>query len=250
MAVHSSIWKRIGSLFTSETAAVPAADGDGPVTVTAQAVKPSEGHLELSGGSGNGRWWQRWPNRKAASGELAMRFVELSAAMQEHFRRQDERAAELAGALDRVGRVLEQLAQTQQSQGECLRTIAEHAAAAGKNTASLADALGRIPESLLTQAEAIRTVAMQLDLAQETDTQLLHSLQQFGRAIDALGSSGGAQVAALQNLSAAQREQQAAFSNLVRVQTRRYAIVLVVVGALGIATLIGLGWLVAARLPG
>ncbi len=250
MAGHSSIWKRIGSLFTSETAAMPASTGSGPAVVTAEAVKPAECRLELSSESGNGSWWRRWPNRKAPAGELAMRFVELSEAMQEHFRRQDARAAELASSLDRVGRVLEQLAQTQQSQGECLRTIAEHAAAAGKNTASLADALGRIPESLLTQAEAIRTVAMQLDLAQETDTQLLHSLQQFGKAIDALGSSGGAQVAALQSLSAAQREQHAAFSNLVRAQTQRFTVALGVVALVGLAALVGLGWLVAVRLSG
>jgi hypothetical protein len=105
-----------------------------------------------------------------------------------------------------------------------------------------------MPESLLSQAEAIRTVARSLELAQEADTQLMHSLQQFGRAVDTLGSSGTAQVDILQRLNAAQREQHQAFTALVREQGRRFLAVFVVAAVLAVAALAALVATLAQRI--
>jgi acetyl-CoA acetyltransferase len=121
-----------------------------------------------------------------------------------------------------------------------LRTDTE---AAGKSTAALNAALGRMPESLASQAEAIRTVARQMEISHESDNQLMHSLQQFGRAVDTLGSSGTAQVEVLQRLNAAQRDQHEALSGLVREQSRRFLVILAITAVLALAVL---GALVAA----
>ena len=141
------------------------------------------------------------PAKHHAAAQLRIvseRVVALADAMQRHFQQQDAHAAEVAGALGRVGNVLEQLAQTQQAQGACLQTLAAQSESTGKHVAALSDTAGRIPESLLTQAEAIRTVARQIEVGQETDTQLVQSLQTFGRAVDALGAAGATQVETLQ----------------------------------------------------
>lgn len=245
MAAQVSFWQRVGSLFRTDS---------GMDRGRQPGALESSGRLESSGAgplnhSGNHPepFWRRPAARSAQARETALRVVELAEAMQQHFRQQDQRAAELAGSLDRVGGTLEQLAAAQRAHGEYLRSIAEHTDSAGKNAAALTATLGRVPESLLAQAEAIRTVARHLEIAQESDTQLMHSLQQFGRAVDTLGSSGTAQVEVLQRLHAAQREQQSAMTALVREQTRRYLIVLVITGVLALGALAALITLLVLR---
>ncbi len=235
-----SFWQRVGSLFTSQTADVGgfgAAAVFEPADRTAAAprsVRPAVGGPPADPPPTALAWWRRRQERQNQTREMALRLVALADAMQEHFRRQDERAAGMTSALERVGGILEQLAETQRAHGECLRAIAEHAATTQRQTANLSETLARIPDSLLTQAEAIRTVAVQLDVAQETDTQLHHTLQQFSRAVDALGASGAAQARVLENLSAAQQHQHEAVVTLVHDVRRRWWVaagVVVVVGA-------------------
>lgn len=251
-----SFWQRVGSLFTSHTADV---GGYGSTAVLEPADRtvtaPPTVQPEGAGGPTADppptalAWWRRRQERQNQTREMAVRLVALADAMQEHFRRQDERAAGMTRALERVGGILEQLAETQRAHGECLRAIAEHAATTQRQTANLSETLARIPDSLLTQAEAIRTVAVQLDVAQETDTQLHHTLQQFSRAVDALGASGAAQARVLEGLSAAQQHQHEAVATLVHDLRRRWwiaAAILVVVGAaLGAAVLFGIPRLTA-----
>jgi hypothetical protein len=233
MAEQVSFWQRMRSILN------PGAElRDGPGT-----NRPAGGALEKRGIHPGGTSWWRRPARNAQRQELALRMVELAEALQQHFKAQDTRSAELTGSLARVGGVLEQLAEAQRSQGECLRAIADHTEAAGKSTAALTSALGRMPESLAAQAEAIRTVARQMEIAHESDNQLMHSLQQFGRAVDTLGSSGTAQVEVLQRLNAAEREQHEALSTLVREQSRRFVVILAITAVLALAVL---GALVAA----
>ena len=80
----------------------------------------------------------------------------------------------------------------------------------------------------------------QLQVGQESDTQLTQSLQQFGRAVDTLGSAGTSQVEMLQRLNAAQREQHEALVTLVREQSRRFMLILVVGAILAVAALAAL----------
>ena len=82
-------------------------------------------------------------------------------------------APALATALDRLGGVLEQIADNQRAQSESLRTITEHTDSAARHAASVVSTLARVPESLHAQAEALRGVARQLELGQTSDTQLL-----------------------------------------------------------------------------
>ncbi len=236
MSARVSFWQRLGSLFRSEAAS---SGGDGATTF----LEPRPEHVgggvspvRPGAGAPAATWWRR-SSKGVQAREAALRVVELAHSLQQHFEQQDRRAAELAGSLNRVGGTLEQLAETQRAEGDYLRSIAEHAEAAGKNAAALTAALGRMPESLLSQAEAIRTVARSLELSQEADMQLMHSLQQFGRAVDTLGSSGTAQVDILQRLNAAQQEQHQAFTALVREQGRRFLAVFVVAAVLAVAAL-------------
>ena len=232
MAEHTSFWQRMGSLFHTGSGA---GDGDGAGAGAGTAT------IEPRTTAGGAPWWRS--TRQGQRQEVALQMVQLAEALQQHFRQQDARAAELTGSLTRVGGALEQLAETQRTQGECLRAIAEHTEAAGKSTAALTSALGRMPDSLASQAEAIRTVARQLEIAHESDNQLMHSLQQFGRAVDTLGSSGTAQVEVLQRLNAAQCEEHEALSALVREQSRRFLATLAITAFLA---LVVLGALVAA----
>lgn len=244
-----SFWQRVGSLFTSDAAGAGGngalatlETGDGPAGRRGDRHDVRAPHA--SDPPGALAWWRRRQERQNQTREMAVRLVALADAMQEHFRRQDERAADATRSLDRVGGILERLAETQRAHGECLRAIVEHAATTQRQTANLSETLARIPDSLLTQAEAIRTVAVQLDMAQEADTQLHHALQQFSRAVDALGTSGAAQVRVLENLGTAQQHQHEAVVALVHDQRRRwwitFAVVTVAAAALAAAAFFGL----------
>lgn len=241
MAAQGSFWQRVSSFFRSDLGQGLRAGGDGRVGAPeppAGLVGVAGPHSEPALAARGVAWWRRHQARRAQARQAVLRVGELAEALEQHFRQQDQRAAELAASLDRVASVLGQLAHTQQVQGECLQSIARHSELAERHAAQLSETLSRVPESLLTQAEAIRTVAAQLDLAQQSDRQLVQTLEQFARAADALGSSGTAQVNALQNLATAQREQQLALSRLVREQSRRLLVMglvtaIVALGALG-----------------
>ncbi len=243
MAKPGSLWQRVGGLFRPDyppsatlsnlagraTVGTTPTPRDGTQRVLAPAPQPQ-----------SVSWWQRRQVRQMQMREASRRVVQLADELERYFRRQDERAAELTGSLGHVGGVLEQLAETQRSHGECLRGIAQHTEAGVKHSAMLTETLGRLPDSLVTQAEAIRAVARQLQLGLESDTQLTQSLQQFGRAVDTLGSAGTSQVEMLQRLNAAQREQHDALLTLVREQSRRFMLILVVGAILAVAALAAL----------
>ncbi len=222
MTTSPSLWQRLVRVFQ------PGASADGE-----PGDEPSSGGELAVGG----------PRvlKPAGTRELAVRMVALADALQDHFHRQDARALELAHALDRMGGTLAQLAETQRGQGEYLKTIATQGESAARNASMATDTLARIPDSLLAQAEAIRTVAKQIELSQESDRQFIHSLQHFGQAVDTLGSAGSAQVEALQRLGGIQSAQHETLVSVVREQNRRFLTVVVILGVLllaGITTLV------------
>lgn len=222
-----SFWQRLSSVFRNDE---PLRSGGTTVT-----LRPNGGDAATS----RGLWWPR--SRSATQlTEVSQRIVALADALQAHFERQDVHAAQLTRSLDRVGSVLEQLAETQRAQGDCLRAIAVQTEATSRGTAGLAENLQRIPESLKAQADAVRAVAQQIELAQESSNQLMHSVHSFGRAVDTLGSAGQVQVEALHRLHAAQREQHTALTELVQVQGRRFMLILAIGAVLTLGALAAL----------
>jgi len=231
MPETTSFWQRVRGMFRAERGPSAWSDVNG-----GQAGAAGEG---AATGMALDSTWRRkgaTPQPKDAT----QRLVALTDRMQEHFTKQEEQATEMSVALQRVGRVLEQLADSQRSQSEYLKTIAAQTESNGRHAASLSDTVSRIPESLLTQAEAIRAVADQMRSSQDADERLLQSLHSFGKAVDTLGTAGAAQVETLQRLSGVQREQHAALSDLVREQSRRFLIVLVIAAVLGLGALAAL----------
>lgn len=230
MSEAGTVWKRLKDAFRSESTEP---EGAGEASASENAIEPL-------GMAKKAPWWRRGQVRAAQTREMSRRLIALADAMQDHFHRQDERSAALAASLERVCEIMEQVAKSQDGQTECLKGVATQTESIGKHAATLGDALSRVPDSLLQQAEAIRTVARQLDVAQESDTQLLHSLQQFGRAVDTLNSAGTAQVESLQKLGSVQKEQHETLAALVREQSRRFMILTIISSLLGLAGLAAL----------
>ncbi len=238
MTKPAGFWNRVRKMFTPERTA----DSDGSVGVIESAVVDAADVPEAPPLDESAARETSWLRRSGTQQmrDVSQRMIALADAMQTHFEQQDERAADLVRSLGRVSDTLENLAESQKSHTDILKAIAAQTEATGKHTAALSDTVGRIPDSLLTQAEAIRTVGEQVRQSQEMDGQLMQSLGTFSRAIDALGSAGSAQVQTLQKLSTAQHDQHEAFTALVREQTKRFVIVLVIAGVVGVAALIGL----------
>jgi hypothetical protein len=182
-----------------------------------------------------------WRNPLHDRRDAQARVLELMDAMQRHFDRQDGRSQQLTESVDRVATILESLAETQRNQGDTIRTLAMQAEVAGRHHAAVAETMQQMPASLLAQAEALRTVARRIEMGQESEGQLVHSLQRFGGAVDSLRAAGLAQVETLQNLHAAERAQKDALTALIRDQGRRFLVLMIVAsvmafGALGALT--------------
>ncbi len=266
MSDPGTIWRRVGGFFHqfrtrpreadpgSQSAAGPVEDAGARGGPAGSADRrPGSGGDATAGAAPAGLrplaetvrvpWWRRRQLRHAQQRDLARRVVDLAAAMREHFERQDRRAAELTQTLERIGGVLEQLAASQDGHGQRIGEVVGQTERLGQHVASISDTLGRVPEAMVQQAEALRGLSKRLEITQETDLQLMHSLQAFGRAVDTLGSSGTAQVEALRRLAEGQRGQHDAIAALVRAQNRR---LLVVVAAACVVALAGVAALVVA----
>ncbi|MBK8916189.1 MAG: hypothetical protein IPM64_16610 [Phycisphaerales bacterium] len=206
MPTASNLWTRLGSFF-----------------------RPTNGNGAHPGESFGGLLRPRSRNAVERVGEMM-------SSLERHFDAQDRRAEQLAVAVERVGALLEELARTQQAQEGSLRAIVQQMEVSGRATS---EALSRLPQTLSAQGDSLRSIARQLEGLQESDSQLVISLQKFGGAADALNASGAAQVAALQRLHETSAQRHAESTTLMRDQQRR---MWMIVGGLMISVLaVGLG---------
>ena len=245
MSTGVSFWKRVGDVFRAGGVGGRDSNGNGRVPGAEAAGASRDGDPDESGSPPSETpprttllpWLRRQPGTPHLP-EAQQRLVTLMDSMQEHFEKQDERAEQLNGSVDRVANGLEQLAEAQRGTGERIHSISQQVDVAGKYTATLSDALCQMPATMQAEAEAIRSVAQQLEVAHEADTQLMHSLQQFGHAVDSLRQSGTAQVETLERLHAAERGQRETLTDLIRAQGRRFLVVMIVTAALGLGALV------------
>jgi len=238
-----SFWRRIGSAIGIQgngRSGHPASSSPGTVTqpptpraatAEATAVEPRRAFT----GAATLLPWRRPSVEQLQEGY--QRVSRMLEAMQDHFERQDRRAEQMTESLTRVARTLEQLAEAQRSQGECIAAIATNVDAAGKHAGALSSALNQMPASLQAQAEAVRAIARQMEASQETDIQLVTSLQRFGVAVDALRESGAAQFDALQRLNERGADDKDALQAFIRDQNRRFLFALLGLGAVIVAGL-------------
>lgn len=186
-----------------------------------------------------------WTRRGATIDQLREghdRVVRMMDALSGHFERQDRRSEQMIDSVVRMAGTLEKLAETQRQQGEFVQIIARGVDAAGLSTGSLAASLGQLPATLAAQTEALRGVVRQLEASQQTETQLAHSVQQVGLAVDALRAAGAMQVDSLQRLSSGDEQQRDALKAFIREQDRRFLWLLALVTTLGVVFIGALTW--------
>ena len=250
MSNTSTFWKRVGSAFRLGN------DGNlsSTATPTVLELRPLRGASMDSDQSSAGLFgWQSKRKREAAElRERQSRFMELLAAMRTHFEAQDRRSEKLESAIQSVAGTLDEISQSQKEQSQSLAVIAQHTDAAAKNAAAMLATTIELPASLQAQAEAVRTVAKRMESAQETDAELVGSLQNLGRALDELHRAGALQVETLQRLNMSDARNQDQFRALLKAQNRRiYWVCGVIVAAFALSTAgliaaLAQGWI---RLP-
>lgn len=195
----------------------------------------------------------RWGRSNANAAQLRaghQHIIELAGTIREHLAKQDSRAERLADSVERMAGAMQQLAETQQAQGRFVQTIAERAEKAGRHAAAISETLSRMPSSLQAQADALHSVARQMETGRDCNQKLTHSLDRFGQAVDALRSAGAAQVETLQRMHVDNREQKQSLADLLREQGRRFLIAIIVAAALGVGAIIVMGIVVARSAGG
>lgn len=199
-------WKRVGSMFGK--------NGDSQDVSTLAPAK----------------------ERTYTSRDGLQRLGTLLDSMQTHFDNQDRRAEELTESVDRVASMLEQMNDSQRQQTEYIRELA--ARSENANAAGLNEALNRMPASLDSQSEAVRALAHQIEISQESDHRVAHSLHQLGSAVDRMRNTSDSQMDVLQRLQTREDEQRDNLKDLLKEQNRRFVIIIsvtavLVLGALG-----------------
>ncbi len=179
--------------------------------------------------------------RRPSSALIAERYErvgQLLGSLREYFEQQDRRSKELSDAVSRMADVLEQLPETQRSQGETMQAIAAHLQTGNRQASELRETLVRVPSAIQAQADAIQAVSRQLGVASNADSQLVGSLQRLSRVVNGLGISNREQIETLQRMHAESIEQRDAMASVIREQNRRY---LVIVAGAGVVTLAAIG---------
>jgi hypothetical protein len=235
MSEPTSFWQRIGRFFSG-------GDADGQHVAEAGEARERGAPEQSSALDGAppsqsaGGFLSRLRRHDSHELQLAgyRRMAELMDSLQEHYRRQDERAGRAEQQTERIAGFLQQLAESSRQQQEHVRAMADNVSQSSRHTAGMSESLSLLPPLLQAEADAVRSMVRQMDVAQESDTQLMYSLQKLGQAVEALNAAGAAQVQTLERLSASERQQR------VREQTRRFFVIMVVAAILGVGALAAL----------
>lgn len=220
MAAPVSFWTRVGSFLRNPATAFSNGDSHaGDISIA--DGPPRQGALQRL---------MRSPARDAYE-----RMGELMTSIQRHFDTQDMRAEQLGNSVARVATTLEQLAETQRTQESSIRAVAEQVEASSRLATSISDSLARMPATLAAQSDALRSIARQMEILQESDSQLVISLQKFSTAADALNASGVAQVEMLKRLHDADQRRHDQTAALIRDQGRRMLIISIACGGIALA---------------
>lgn len=163
--------------------------------------------------------------------------IDLIDAIKRHQQGQAERAAEVTDSLTRISGTLDRLDEAGRRQADHLAAIAEEIRSAGQRAARWEDALCEFPRMAEAQRDALTAVSRQIEEVARRDTELTGSLTAFREAVVTLGDSTTASTVALKDLQRASLEQQERTATLIREQSKRFTILLVVtlvLAALGI----------------
>jgi hypothetical protein len=248
MSQATSFWRRIGSLFGAGEV-----DGQRHAGPVDDEDSPSQAHIAtsdpLAGLPASGGLLARFRRNDHRAAQVAgyQRIAEMIDSLREHYRRQDERATRVEQQTERISGILQQLADSGRQQQEHVRAMADNVSQTSRHTAAMSESLSLLPPLLQAEADAVRSMVRQMDVAQESDTQLMHSLQKLGQAVEALNAAGAAQVQTLERLNAAEREQRQALTLLVREQTRRFLLIMLVAAILGVGALAALSAVLIVR---
>lgn len=234
MSAELSFWSRLTNAFRS-----PGNGANGHRTSTDPAHSRTDHPERDPDGSGTWRAEPLTKRQRPSMEQLRNSYeqvTQLMDAIHDHLKRQDERSERLAQTVERVAGSLDQLTETQRTQGDSLASIAKHTAVASNHTESL----GQLPASMRSHAEAIRSMANYLDVSRESNGKLVDSLHRFGGAVAALETTGTAQIETLQRLQSANTDQTESLKEFIREQNRRFLWVTGIGGLIGLGAIGGL----------
>jgi methyl-accepting chemotaxis protein len=239
MHVETSFWKRVGNMFRSSDDSEPR-NGNGNGHGNANPARAEQGAKQSTPSEGNWSVARREPSSRELK-DGYRKVGELMTALQHHFARQDERSEHLTRSVQQVAESLHQLSATQKNQGEYIRAIAERVEGVDEHAARLNDTISKLPSAMDAQAGAVQALSRQVELFQQADQRVAESLTGLSHAVESLGTSAAAQVDTLKLLSTQESEKREALTTLVKDQSRRFLIVLVITAILGIGALSGMG---------
>jgi chromosome segregation ATPase len=239
MHVETSFWKRVGNMFRSSDDEPTNGNGHGNGH-TATEPEPAQADDEARGSTGSWSLTRREPSAREIRDNYR-RVGELMNTLQEHFERQDQRSEQVADSVKNVAQSLSQLSEYQKTQNDYIRSIAARVEGVDEHASRLSETISKLPEALSAQAQSVQALGRQVELFQEADQRVANSLVGLSQSVDSLRTSAVAQVETLRQLGEGENEKRQALTTLIKEQSRRFIVVLVITAVLGIAALTGMG---------
>lgn len=225
MSTQVSFWKRLSSVFRTE---MPSSrGGDGPLLGAVGAPDGEDRPLMR---------WLRGSGRSSRR-ERANAMMHL---LEQHLQQQDQRAAQLSASVDRVAGMLEQIANSQRSQTDVLRTIADQVERSSGHAAAAAQSISQIPASMKAQADALHIVIDEMQQNRTQGSELVQSLRRVGDVVEGVQTVTAAQSETLRRMHDGNEQHREAVSKLVRDQSGRISLVFTVAALLGFVAITAL----------
>lgn len=162
---------------------------------------------------------------------------DLVSAVHKHLKSQDEQSAQIAGAVSQLAETVSRLPDAVSGQSEHLSAITEQLESVNARAARWDDTISQIPSLADAQRQTLQAICERIDTSQETQAQVIKSMDGFRDAVGSLSETSTASNRSIKEMQDSAQVRDERLMSLIAEQNRRFnrlfvvTIVLVVMAA-------------------
>lgn len=232
MAAKVSLWSRIARLVNplhhDEGTPALALSNPGLLDPTAEE---ETGRAE----AGNATRLLPWRRRDKVLEQMQHghdRVLGMVELIQEHLALQNKRSIQVTELLTELTRGAEEAPKATREQAEGLRLLAGQMEVANRNNQAIVGALADLPRAAAAQKQAMDTIAVQVRASSVTTERLSDRLESVGQVVSRLGESLKEQILTLRTIQQTAHQQEATLVAVLDRQTQRFTVLTIAVIAL------------------
>lgn len=233
MAAKVSLWSRIGRLVNpfQQDETVPALARLDSSVIDA-TVDGEENGRDSAKAVPRLRPWRRRDELLERMQHGYDRVLGLVESIQEHLASQNAQGRQVRELLTELGRGLAEAPKATRQQAESMRAVAGQMEVANRHNQAIVGALADLPRAAAAQKLAMDAVAGQVQASSASTERLSDRLETVGQVVGRLGESLEEQIRTLRTIQQTAHEQESTLVSVLDRQTRRFTVLTVAVIAL------------------